>query len=206
MTTGDTTEGGRGRRGKVERLIDKYDLDVESELVGGWTREENRRSLRDLAAYFNRELLREHLDRHGATSIGTDVESLYRHLDGEGSSSGSRTRVRRQFEREGIDVDTLTEEFVSHTAIRTFLRNRDVTRPTDDTDQVSAAATHVQRLQNRTAVVASDKLEHLRSTDRLQVGDFRVFVDVQVFCEDCQRQFDVNELFEARCCACYSSS
>jgi len=27
---------------------------------------------------------------------------------------------------------------------------------------------------------------------------------VQVFCEDCQRQFDINELLEARHCSCHS--
>lgn len=195
--------GGRGRRGKVERLIDEYDLDVGPELIDAWTREQNRRSLRNLARYFNRELLRERLDRHGVSSVGMDIETVYRHLRGE-ESAGSQTRVHRQLDREGVDVDSLREEFVSHTAIRTFLRNRSVTRSEDEGDQVAAEATHIQQLQNRTAVVAEDKLETLRSTDRVLIGDFRVLVDVQVFCEDCQRQFDINELLEVRRCSCHS--
>ena len=195
--------GGRGRRGKVERLIDEYDLDVGPELIDAWTREQNRRSLRDLARYFNRELLRERLDRHGVSSVGMDVETVHRHLRGE-ESAGSQTRVHRQLDREGVDVESLREEFVSHTAIRTFLRNRSVTRSEDEGDQVAAEATHIQQLQNRTAVVAEDKLETLRSTDRVLIGDFRVLVDVQVFCEDCQRQFDINELLEVRRCSCHS--
>lgn len=195
--------GGRGRRGKVERLIDEYDLDVGPELIDAWTREQNRRSLRNLARYFNRELLRERLDRHGVSSVGMDVETVYRHLRGE-ESAGSQTRVHRQLDREGVDVESLREEFVSHTAIRTFLRNRSVTRSEDEGDQVAAEATHIQQLQNRTAVVAEDKLETLRSTDRVLIGDFRVLVDVQVFCEDCQRQFDINELLEVRRCSCHS--
>jgi hypothetical protein len=195
--------GGRGRRGKVERLIDEYDLDVGPELIDAWTREQNRRSLRNLARYFNRELLRERLDRHGVSSVGMDIKTVYRHLRGE-ESAGSQTRVHRQLDREGVDVDSLREEFVSHTAIRTFLRNRSVTRSEDEGDQVAAEATHIQQLQNRTAVVAEDKLETLRSTDRVLIGDFRVLVDVQVFCEDCQRQFDINELLEVRRCSCHS--
>jgi hypothetical protein len=195
--------GGRGRRGKVERLIDEYDLDVGPELIDAWTREQNRRSLRNLARYFNRELLRERLDRHGVSSVGMDIETVYRHLRGE-ESAGSQTRVHRQLDREGVDVESLREEFVSHTAIRTFLRNRSVTRSEDEGDQVAAEATHIQQLQNRTAVVAEDKLETLRSTDRVLIGDFRVLVDVQVFCEDCQRQFDINELLEVRRCSCHS--
>jgi hypothetical protein len=191
----------------VDRLIDEYGLDgMERELIDSWTREgANRRSLRDLAAYFNRRLLRERLDRHGVTTLGTDVETAYRHLTEEEASSGSRTRVHRRLERAGIDVGELRDEFVSHAAVRTFLRNRDVTRPDSDTDQVDADATYVQQLQNRTAVVTEDKLESLRSTDRVRIGEFRVLVDVQVFCEDCERQFDVNELLEARHCSCYSS-
>jgi hypothetical protein len=195
--------GGRGRRGKVERLIDEYDLDVGPELIDAWTREQNRRSLRNLARYFNRELLRERLDRHGVSSVGMDIKTVYRHLRGE-ESAGSQTRVHRQLDREGVDVESLREEFVSHTAIRTFLRNRSVTRSEDEGDQVAAEATHIQQLQNRTAVVAEDKLETLRSTDRVLIGDFRVLVDVQVFCEDCQRQFDINELLEVRRCSCHS--
>lgn len=203
MDMSSSDPGGRGRRGKVERLIDEYDLDVGPELIDAWTREQNRRSLRNLARYFNRELLRERLDRHGVSSVGMDIKTVYRHLRGE-ESAGSQTRVHRQLDREGVDVDSLREEFVSHTAIRTFLRNRSVTRSEDEGDQVAAEATHIQQLQNRTAVVAEDKLETLRSTDRVLIGDFRVLVDVQVFCEDCQRQFDINELLEVRRCSCHS--
>jgi hypothetical protein len=203
MDMSSSDPGGRGRRGKVERLIDEYDLDVGPELINAWTREQNRRSLRNLARYFNRELLRERLDRHGVSSVGMDIETVYRHLRGE-ESAGSQTRVHRQLDREGVDVESLREEFVSHTAIRTFLRNRSVTRSEDEGDQVAAEATHIQQLQNRTAVVAEDKLETLRSTDRVLIGDFRVLVDVQVFCEDCQRQFDINELLEVRRCSCHS--
>jgi hypothetical protein len=204
MDSGDTTGGGRGRRGKVDRLTDEYGLHVEEELIDAWTREQDRRSLRDLAAYFNRELLRERLDRRGVSSVGMDVETLYRHLRGE-EGSGTRTRAGRRLEREGIDVAALREEFVSHAAVRTFFRNRGVTQPDEEADQVAVEATHVQQLQNRTAVVTEDKLESLRSTGRVEIGDFRVLVDVQVFCEDCQRQFDINELLEARRCSCHSA-
>jgi hypothetical protein len=204
MSSGDAADGGRGRRGKVDRLIDEYGLDIEDHLIDAWTRRQNRRSLRDLAAEFNRELLRERLDRRGISSVGMDTETVYRHLRGN-AGSGSRTRVHRQLEREGIEVSELREEFVSHAAVRTFFRNRGVTRSGEDTDQVAAEATHVQQLQNRTAVVTEDKLESLRSTGRVDIGEFRVLVDVQVFCEDCERQFDINELLEARRCSCHSA-
>lgn len=202
MSSGDATDSGRGRRGKVDRLIDEYSLDIGDHLIDAWTRRQDRRSLRDLAAEFNRELLRERLDRRGVSSVGMDVETVYQHLRGE-EGSGPRTRIHRQLEREGVDVSSLREEFVSHTAIRTFFRNRGVTRSGEDTDQVAAEATHVQQLQNRTAVVTEDKLESLRSTGRVDIGEFRVLVDVQVFCEECERQFDINELLEARRCSCH---
>lgn len=204
MSSGDAADGGRGRRGKVDRLIEEYGLDIEDHLIDAWTRRQDRRSLRDLAAEFNHELLRERLDRQGVSSIGMDIGTVYRHLRGD-SGSGSRTRVHRRLEREGIDVSALCEEFVSHAAVRTFFRNRNVTRTEEDTDQVAAEATHVQQLQNRTAVVTEDKLQSLRSTGRVDIGEFRVLVDVQVFCEDCERQFDVNELLEARRCSCHSA-
>jgi len=198
------TEDTPNRRGKVERLIDEYGLEgVGAELVDSWTAAgEDRRSLRDLARYFNRQLLRRRLDRADVSSVAVDEETVFRRLRGEETSPGVRTRMRGQLEREGVDVDSLEADFVSHTAVRTFLRHRGASRPDTATDRVAAEAGHIQRLRSRTATVTEDKLEQLRTTGRIDVGEFRVLVDVQIFCEECQTQFDVNELLEARQCSC----
>ncbi|PSP82469.1 hypothetical protein BRC83_09210 [Halobacteriales archaeon QS_1_68_17] len=195
---------GERRRGKVERLIAEYELEgIDEELIEYWTGDgRERRSLRELATYFNRQLLRAALDRNGAFSFDVDVETIHERLRDDATSAGVRTRIRRRLEREGVDVASLEADFVSHSAIRTFFGHRDVTPATDETDQVATESERIQKLRDRTAAVTADKLETLRSTDRIHVGDFHVLVDVQVFCEDCKTQLGIEELLEDRRCSC----
>jgi hypothetical protein len=193
----DDSESSR-RTGKVERLISAYDLEgIGSELARRWQGVDGERaSLRDLAAYFNCRLLEASLDEN----VVTDVATLYDDLTSDDVGAQSRTRTR--LERAGVDVDQLEADFVSHAAVRTYLRHEDVTLPEDDTDQVEAEARHIQRLRTRTATVTQDKLDQLQATDRIDTGDLRVFVDVQVLCEDCGSQYDIDRLLETRNCDC----
>jgi len=115
---------GRGRRRKVARLIDEYNLQgIGEELERLWTADDDRRSLRSLADLFNRRLLKISLEEAGVTSLDGEVENAYRLLDDDDVSGADRTRARRRLEREGVDVDTLQEDFVTYQAVRTYLKN-----------------------------------------------------------------------------------
>lgn len=64
QTMTEESDTSRGRRNKVARLIEEYDLaGIGKEMEQLWTAEEDRRSLRDLAIYFNQSSLRRHLRR-----------------------------------------------------------------------------------------------------------------------------------------------
>ncbi|SEQ91282.1 rod-determining factor RdfA [Natrinema salaciae] len=195
---------GPGPDPKVLRLVRKYELEgVGDELEARWTRSENRASLRTLADSFNERLLRAALADAGVDTITDDVSRLYALLDGTEGSRGERTAARRRLERAGVDVETLTNEFVSYGAIRSYLtKYRGASVPdTDDCVRETEGRT-IEGLRQRTVAVTESKLARLQATDRLRLGSHRVLADVRVLCEDCGRQYDVATLLELGACDC----
>lgn len=197
------TESRRGRRSKVARLIEQYELDsIGAELERLWTAKENRRSLRDLATYFNRQLLRRALENADIRPLDGEVENIYRLLTDDDSGADG-TRIRRRLERDGVDVDAIEEDFVTYQAIRTYLKkHRGAEYTPDETDPIEREVANIQQLRGRVDSVTEGKLRQLRNTDQLELGGFRTLVDVQVVCEDCNTQFDVVELLERGHCDC----
>jgi len=198
--------GSRGRPSKVARLIDRHGLTgLGEELAHLWTTddEEERLSLRDLAAYFNRQILEQRLDDAGMETLDGEVTNIYRLLTDDDASPADRTRIEGRLEREGVDVDTLRSEFVSYQAIRTYLQeHQDAEYTNESPDRVEAALESIRRLRSRTASVTESKIEQLRAMDDAELGDVHVSVDIRAFCEECDSQYDVDTLFEQRGCDC----
>jgi hypothetical protein len=196
-----------GTNSKVGRVIAEYGLTgLGDELVALWSDEgDNQRSLRELAEYVNHELLRSAMENAGMSPLEGEVENTYRLLTDDDVSSGMRTQAETALEREGVDVERLRTDFVSHQAVHTYLTKfRGVETPgtTDEGDQVDKTVDAIQRLKNRLAAVTADNLRTLRETDRIMLGEFNVLVDVRVFCEDCQTRYDVVELLRSGGCDC----
>jgi hypothetical protein len=206
MTEGASAEGGPSSS-KVARLLAEYGLgdSFGDELERLWTAEGDRReSLRDLADRFNRRLLESALRAGGASPVDGEVANLYRLLTDDDVSSGMRTEARTRLEREGVDVDQLERDFVSYQAIRSYLteyRDAEYEEPSA-TEQVEGVLETIQRLRSRLRSITEGSLDRLRSTDRLTLGAFRLFVDVDVLCEDCGAQYGVVELLERGGCDC----
>ncbi len=193
----------RGRRSKVARLIDEYELEsLGAELERLWTAEEDRRSLRDLAAYFNQQLLQRALENADVRPLEGEVENIYRLLSTE-SSGADQTRIRRRLQRDGVDIDSIENDFVTYQAIRTYLKkHRGAEYTPDETDPIEREITNIQQLRGRVDSVTAGKLRQLEKTGDLDLGTFRTLVDVRVICEDCNTQFDVIELLERGHCDC----
>ncbi|ELY43769.1 rod-determining factor RdfA [Natronorubrum tibetense] len=190
---------------KVARLLEKYDLEgVGDELEAQWTHPDDRKSLRALADSFNERLLRASLDAERIDTITEDVGHLYELLDRTTGSRGEQLQARRRLERDGVDVETLVDDFVSYGAIRSYLTSyRDASLPeTTDGDVRRTERNAIEGLRQRTVAVTESKLARLRNTDRLDIGSHRVLANVQVVCEDCHSQYDISELLEAGGCDC----
>ena len=187
---------------KVERLLAAYAIAwAGDELLRRWTRSEDRDSLRDLAAWFNRELLRAAMERAGLSPVDEAVDRRYEALTGGGVSEGRRTQVASELDRAGVDVESLRSDFVSHQAVHTYLTEvRGAESPTGDV--LGNDIETLQRLLGRTASVAESTLERNRDTDRVALGEFDVLVDVRVFCADCGADRDVVTLLSEGGCDC----
>lgn len=194
----------RGRRSKVPRLIDEYELQgLGAELEQLWTADENRQSLRDLADYFNHHLLTKCLNDANIQQLDGEVENIYRLLTADDISSAESTRVQRRLERDGVDVDSLKADFVTYQAIRTYLKDhRGAEYSPTETDPIKRETTNLQKLRGRMVSVTEGKLEQLRSSSALTLGDFRTIAEIQVICEDCNTQYDILELLEQGSCEC----
>lgn len=191
-------------RSKVGRLVREYDLEgLPAEMEARWTGEEGERtSLRDLADLFNRRLLERALERAGASRLETDVDRIYRALTDDETSTGVRTRTRRELEREGIDVDALESDFVSHQAVHTHLTKYRGANLDRDEDLREKSLQRLRRLQGRTEAVTADTVERLVDKGEIAGGDVRVLVNVQVLCQDCATTYDATEFIETGGCDC----
>lgn len=198
--------GGNGRRTKIERLLDVYDLEGWGErLESSWLGEhEERESLRELAAKFNVALLDARLQEAGETATQADLESTYRTLTGDDVARSDTVRKRRELQRAGIDVDDLLADFVTHQAVHTYLtrvRGADLDRDGGD-DRVERKRETIQRLVGRTAAVTESGIEQLATAGVLTGGDYEALVTVSVVCSDCGTDYTVAELLDAGGCDC----
>jgi len=194
-----------GRRIKVARLIDEYDLNgLGAELEWRWTADdEDRLSLRALATHFNQHLLRTRMAQAGTQSLDGESENTYRLLTDDDVSDAERTRAVRRLERDGIDVDALRDDFVTYQAIRSYLqRERDAEYVTDGRDRTEAEAQNVQQLRGRITTVTEGKLDQLRKNEDIVLGEYSLFVDINVLCEDCGQRYEVTDLLERGDCDC----
>lgn len=191
------TTGQRGKS-KVERVIDEYGLSgLGEELEELWTREEDRYSLRALAGHFNEQVLRAAMEDAGMRPLEGEVDNTYRLLTDSDVSSGAQRQAERTLEREGIDVDELQRDFVSHQAIHTYLReHRGASQDSEQTpeERREKAKDTIERLRSRTEAVTANTLEGLARSDQLPVEEFDVIADVRVVDTKTGEAYDVDEL------------
>jgi hypothetical protein len=194
-------------RSKVDRLITEHELEgLGDELERRWTREEDRDSLRDLAEYFNRQLLERAVETSRLEPIEGEIDNIYRILREDGVSSGVRQETKNRLSQHGIDVESLEADFVTYQAVRTYLQNyRNVESPDTTPDARShreSKQSTVQQLTGRLRTITTDALTELKKAGHLTLGEFEVIVSVNVHCTDCGLRLSVTELFREGGCQC----
>ena len=203
-----TTSTSSGRTGKVARVLSEYDLsDLGDELVSRWTADDDRMSLRELAEYFNRQLLASQCDRQRVDMLPGEIENMYTLLTDDDVTSGTRVQAENRLSEHGIDVEQIRSDFVSRQAIHTYLtKHREETYEQPDTDEVvDKRLEELERLRSRERAVTKQTLSTLRNRDRLSIGDFQVISSIQIQCTDCGRQYDLNSLVDRGECDCDTS-
>jgi len=194
----------RGPTNKVDRVIEKYGLvGLGDELERRWLGEsEERTSTRELADVFNRRVLEAAVEESDAFTLSGDVAQVYRSLVDD--EDADETLVRARLEQSGVDIEAVTDDFVSHQTIHRYLTgHRGVERPErTDEERVEKAVRTIQRVRGRTTAVTERTVESLRRTNAVSVGEFSVLNDLQVLCESCGRSYDATDLLERGGCEC----
>lgn len=196
------------KRYKVGRVISKYDLlGLHEELPDRWLGEgRDEQSLRELADSFNTAVLHETMKSADLQPLDGEVENAYRLLTGDEVSSGTRIAKRNELEREGVDVDAVENDFVTHQAVYTYLTEvLDVSKGNqEDGDPLEKHSERIDRLRSRTEAVAGNSLDSLINNGALAVGDPEVSVTIQVYCHQCNRQYPFSSLMTQGGCDCVS--
>ncbi|MFC6764195.1 rod-determining factor RdfA [Natrinema soli] len=154
---------------KVERNIEKYGLD-------GLNKELHRRyqegaSLRDLATVINKRVLETALQDANATVVG-DVESIYEALRGNEVSVGRRAAVSSQLKQQGVPMDEVEDDFMSHQTVRDHLQtclDRDTARRSRVTR--SDAKDTIEWARSRCTAVIERTLTRLHDAGQLQAAN-----------------------------------
>lgn len=190
-------------RYKVGRVLEQYGLDeLREELPAKWLGDsEPAQSLRELATELNIALVRRAMTEADVQLLDGEAQNIYRLLTADDVSAGARTQQRNKLERTGVDVDQLERDFVTHQAIYTYLtKGLGIEKKTDtETDSVEKHTERIQRLRNRLQAVTADSLAELQRNELLSGGEFDVFVDVQVYCQECHEQYDITALLSDGC-------
>ncbi|NLV15262.1 rod-determining factor RdfA [Haloarcula argentinensis] len=191
---------------KVAQLIETYELSsMGAELERAWLGENvQRQSLRDLADRFNQALLVAAIRDAGMDVIDGEPANFYRLLTDDDVSAGKRIEARNRLERAGIDIDTLEDQFVTYQAIRYYLTEvRGASYESEsETAQVEQERGTIDRLRSRVETIVRDTVDRLNTADKLTLGDYRVFVSIDIRCQDCGTRYSISDLLDRGGCNC----
>lgn len=203
--SGASGNGGGGRKRKVARVLESYDLEeLGPELEEAWTGDAGERaSLRDLAERVNRRIIEAALLEAGEDPLPGEVDAVYEALGSGDAGAGVEQDVRGRLSRAGVDAERLESDLVSYQAIRTYLtEDRGAEYEQPESDPLETARERIQRLRGRLRAVTDQRVSDLGERGRLELGETQTLVQVQIFCTDCGRQFDIDELLDRGGCDC----
>ena len=203
---GDSSDDGSSACCKVGRTAASYGLDgIDEELSARWGGDDGSVGVRELAASLNRQVLAAAMREAGLSPLDGEPENLLRLLTDDDVPGSRRLDTRRRLEREGVDVDAVLSDTVSHQTVYNHLRDCLGVSKGSDGDRLERRGSTLHALRNRTETVTRETLTSLREGGELDIDGFDVIVDVRVVCESCGRSHELGTLLEDRGCDCTTS-
>lgn len=191
---------------KVGRTAARYGLEgLDEELSARWGGNEDSTGVRELASTVNRRVLAAAMREAGLSPLDGEPGNLLRLLTDDDVPGSRRLDTRRRLERQGVDVDAVLSDTVSHQTVHNHLRDcLGVSKGSPD-DRLERRGATLFALRNRTETVTRETLASLRDGGEIDIGEFDVLVDVRVVCDACGRSYELGTLLEDRGCGCTTS-
>lgn len=196
---------------KVGRVAERFDLsNLNDELI---SLRNDDASLRDLAAYFNRRVLEEAISDidqtqlYGAVNAEDGIENIYQAISGDDVAADQAARTRTRLEQAGLDVDDLTDNWVSHPTVGKHLNeclnidtshSSSITRK-DGIDIIEWSRTRCEQVVSRT-------LERLSKKNLVTVGELNVDVTIRINCTMCNSTLHPVQFIREGGCRCKAES
>lgn len=191
---------------KVGRTAARYGLEgLDEELSARWGGTEDSAGVRELASTVNRRVLAAAMREAGLSPLDGEPGNLLRLLTDDDVPGSRRLDTRRRLERQGVDVEAVLSDTVSHQTVYNHLRDCLGVSKEQPDDRLERRGSTLFALRNRTETVTRETLASLRDGGEIDIGEFDVLVDVRVVCDACGRSHELGTLLENRGCGCTTS-
>lgn len=205
---------------KIQSIIQKYGLSkLGDELVEQWTDPENAKSLHELEAYVNQRIVQQALAERTQEKLSwtQSYGEIAKILQADGSSANrfddisqvEIVDVKNRLSEQNIDVDELSNDFVSYNTIYHYLTDiRGVTasddrrKATTPEERQNKVVDRLSNLTQRVDAVTEQGLESLVSVDIIPES-YDVRIKLRVECTKCDRRQNLLEYIRNHgCTAC----
>jgi len=189
---------------KIARVADDYNIsEIDAKLI---ERREQGDSLRDLATYLNKRILSESLNT-GTREVVGDADSIYKVLKGNDVNRSRQVELRSKLERNGIDIEAVERDFVSHQTVRNHLHDcKAIDTGRKSTVDIDGAKKTIEWAQARSEGVIEQTLKRLRNAGNVADTPTEVTQSVRVGCSVCGQTYRIEDFLEQRGCDCQTDT
>ncbi|GGM51132.1 rod-determining factor RdfA [Haloarcula argentinensis] len=189
---------------KIARVADDYNIsEIDAKLI---ERREQDDSLRDLATYLNKQILSKSLDT-GTREVVGDADSIYMVLRGNDVNRSRQAELRSKLDRNGIDIEAVERDFVSHQTVRNHLHDcKAIDTGRKSTVDLDGAEKTIEWAQARSEGVIEQTLDRLRNAGNVTDTPTEVTLSVRVGCSACGRTYRIEDYLEQGGCDCQTDT
>ena len=188
---------------KVTQVAGAYHIsDVDTKLL---RQREQGASLRELATFFNKQILSKALDRATQEVVG-DADTIYGVLIGDDTDRARQAELRSKLARYNVDIDDVQQDFISHQTVRNHLNGcREIDTGRESTFDLEAGRKTIEWAQARSEGVIKQTIERLRNAGEVADTQTEVTQSVRVACAACGQSYRIEEFLGQGGCDCPDS-
>ena len=189
---------------KITRVARAYHIrEVDTKLL---QQRERGASLRELAMFFNKQVLSKALDRATQEVIG-DAETIYQVLIDDDTDRAREAELRSKLARYNVDIDDVQGDFISHQTVRNHFNGcREIDTGRESTLTLQEGQKTIEWAQARSEGVIEQTIERLRNAGEVADTQTEVTQSVRVACSACGQSYRIETFLEQGGCSCHPDS